>query len=1056
MELYNQVKSSIEDPKVIEKLISIYANSDSMGNSFYSKLTKTVQKEHTKGETRDADVDKFYSMMFNKWKNSIVSMTRDEFIQLYRQGSYGNDLPKLRKYLKTIPDVTTREEAEQILKEDMLDSELQEAMKKYRWTAFGDEGTNWTHVCSRYVTAKKDEYPNVEHRLYLDTESLDTHEMITHFVEKCDKYHLPYYFKFDGRGDRDDTIVIYSSSETLTKYVEILEEIKREYPDLVSRAKEPPILTGKIDGWIGYGSEPHLPNGQKSSFNAIRSDIISNAIDKVTKKWIMDHRNMQITYHNERMNFQKYITMKSFDKWMDHLEYRYHFYEDIYKSSSEDKNIPYDKSKTEESAGFSLEELHSQQFRQKVYDTLNSKMSVSLSKFCSKNEYMDTISMRAKNNNSLSFSSMDFSEVIRKISLNIAKKDPNFIPSIQNQIKKDAKPYGIDTSKFCFDIKARESLKIATMKATPIMKPSIQKTVQTKSAPIPDSSLQKPVSVQTGDTKVLTNGSNNFSTQFGSSGENYDVMKSNIQKLGPIKEILKDHDLVKSIIAYNGDRHYFQAFIDLVNEELEHEKLSPDDLEVFNSGEVADAIVNIDETVKKYGNRDAYPAEKWDKLNYLSTIKDSNSYAASFTHPEILKAMANSGHLELTEWSKGSGLPPVSAFATILSEMLEQGSLDGAKEYLSNISRYSKDYASTEKIPGFSLPSTTGNIQFLSSNPNGLSDNKYGSSGENYDVMKSNIQELGPIKDVVKDPDLVKSIIAYNGDRHYFKAFIDLVNEGLESGKLYPDDLEVFNSGVVADAIVNIDRTAKKYGFRNAYPSEKLDKLNYLSTIKDANSFAASFTHPEILEAMADNKFSELTQWAKGSMLPPVTAFATIVSELIEQGNMDAAKNYINEVAYFSNKYSQAKRTQPIPKKPKIEKTSEEKVFKVEDTHVEEKSEKILPTDDKTELPKEVSMPFTNTINPSLVERRVTSTNGVEMPIQQYTKKITTDSNDMVDEDDLINQIDSIMNQYEQDKAAIYSSNIVSDEVLNRALAELAMENGDYEDSSSYNSGFRR
>ena len=62
----------------------------------------------------------------------------------------------------------------------------------------------------------------------------------------------------------------------------------------------------------------------------------------------------------------------------------------------------------------------------------------------------------------------------------------------------------------------------------------------------------------------------------------------------------------------------------------------------------------------------------------------------------------------------------------------------------------------------------------------------------------------------------------------------------------------------------------------------------------------------------------------------------------------------------------------------------------------------------------------------------------------------------MVDEDDLINQIDSIMNQYEQDKAAIYSSNIVSDEVLNRALAELAMENGDYEDSSSYNSGFRR
>ncbi len=106
------------------------------------------------------------------------------------------------------------------------------------------------------MTAKKDQYPSIEHRLYLDIESLDTYKMTTYLVEKCDEHHLPYYFKFDQYADRDDTIVIYSSTENLTKYVEILHEIKKEHPELISRTKEPPVLTGKIDGWIGYGSEP--------------------------------------------------------------------------------------------------------------------------------------------------------------------------------------------------------------------------------------------------------------------------------------------------------------------------------------------------------------------------------------------------------------------------------------------------------------------------------------------------------------------------------------------------------------------------------------------------------------------------------------------------------------------------------------------------------------------------------------------------------------------------------------------------------------------------------
>lgn len=139
--------------------------------------------------------------------------------------------------------------------------------------------------------------------------------MTTCLVEKCDEHHLAYYFKFDQFANRDDTIVIYSSTESLTKYVEILQEIKREHPDLVSRVKEPPVLTGKIDGWIGYGSEPATtPDGKRHSFNEIRAKVLESSIEKVTKQWISDHRNLQISYHGRRVSFQDYIASKSTEK----------------------------------------------------------------------------------------------------------------------------------------------------------------------------------------------------------------------------------------------------------------------------------------------------------------------------------------------------------------------------------------------------------------------------------------------------------------------------------------------------------------------------------------------------------------------------------------------------------------------------------------------------------------------------------------------------------------------------------------------------------------------
>ena len=441
-------------------------------------------------------------------------MTRDEFVQLYRKGSYGQDFIKMRNYLKNVPDVSTMKEADEIFYGNKGDKELESALDKYSWKSFGGE-SGWIHVCSRYLTAKKDQYPNVEHRLYLDTESLDTYKMITYLVEKCDEHHLPYYFKFDQYANRDDTIVIYSSTENLTKYVEILQEIKKEHPDLVSRAKEPPVLTGQIDGWIGYGSEPSkTPDGKRQSFNEVRAKTLEYSIGTVTKQWIMSHRNQEITYQDQKLSFQDYVAMKSAEKLVADLEKRFLYYEEKDKKVAQRNGKTYNQLTVIDRLGYALQDVRSSQFKQSVYRILKDHMGTLLPRICNGSyKDMDTINMNVRNGKKITFSGDDLETIIQRLSVNIAKNDPNFIPTVQATIKKEASQYGIDSEKFCFDTKTREKMRTITAQKEAQRQQQVQQ--------------QPPVS-NTPQQTVLTNGAADPNKYLGASGENYEVMKQTV------------------------------------------------------------------------------------------------------------------------------------------------------------------------------------------------------------------------------------------------------------------------------------------------------------------------------------------------------------------------------------------------------------------------------------------------------------------------------------------------------------------------------------------------
>ena len=225
------------------------------------------------------------------------------------QGLLDDQINTLKKYLETVSDVTTEEEYKREHMRMFKEDELESALDKYHWSSYGAY-SSWAHINSRYLNGQRNwDFP-VEHRLYLNVSGVDVYKIINQFMKKCDENNLIYYFKFTSFADRDDTIVVYSDTERLPWYIEILQEIEKENPDIVERSNHPPILSGKIDEFIGYGSEP-AKNKTRQSFNEKREKCVVAAFEETLQEWLKENRSSMITYKGVQGSLIDYLTAKA-------------------------------------------------------------------------------------------------------------------------------------------------------------------------------------------------------------------------------------------------------------------------------------------------------------------------------------------------------------------------------------------------------------------------------------------------------------------------------------------------------------------------------------------------------------------------------------------------------------------------------------------------------------------------------------------------------------------------------------------------------------------------
>ncbi len=394
---FEEVTNPLDNPRFIDNIVDAYLETKKFRN-FYSCIVKhgANQKKYP-NRFMIKDRDEFYSLIFNEWKHRITSMTKEEFIELRNKNKLDDSFVTLRNYLLKVPDQTTYEGVDKILHSRYDDKTLDFAMDRYRFTAFG-EGSSWDHISSNAVTTEKDPYFPIYHRLYLDTEGIETYKLVTEITKKCLQRHIPYYFKFTEFADRQDNVVIYASTELLPQYIEILREIKKEQKDTI-HPLEPPMMSGVIDGWIGYGSEPERkPNGELQSFNEKRADLLEMAIKETTFKWLDKNARTTMKKNGREKPVKEFFIDKCTYFLLQELQTRY---ENLKKYNDDNYIINY--------LGYSLNDLRNQQVIDSIKNTIRSNW----------NEIRNTkkinIEMTVRNGKTISFNNYHLQEAIKRL-----------------------------------------------------------------------------------------------------------------------------------------------------------------------------------------------------------------------------------------------------------------------------------------------------------------------------------------------------------------------------------------------------------------------------------------------------------------------------------------------------------------------------------------------------------------------------------------------------------------------------------------------------------------
>ena len=438
-EIYDSVENPLDNLEILQKIVAAYAKSSrtvlDFPSDLYSFLVKMNQTKDSTGISL-SDRDAFYIETYNQWIENMLNLD-DEHIE-YLEAKKGMDAKAIQQYLRIFGKITTMEDVKRLKSNPLFDKEIN------GWELTDD----WDHFKSQYISGRTESRIPIKHRLYVGCQNQDMWKVAQLFKNKCEAQQIPFYFKLSSSSERDDKMVIYADTDNLANYISALQEIAHEYPEIMQRCGKPPVLTGKIDGWIGIGDEPpKKADGKNQSYNSLRANIFEDEIEATTISDIVEFKGKDVIYNGKQTNFNDLFKEQIAQILLAKLD--------------KGKNKVYSKLSL---YGLTEQDLSNPKFKEHIKTHLQKNIQKGLNKLLEVKDKKSQIrgsngdaifSIPTRDGKSFDVNTNDMDNIIKSMVPIMQSIDPKFMDKVKSAIQTKCKENGIDDT-FCFQQGSKE------------------------------------------------------------------------------------------------------------------------------------------------------------------------------------------------------------------------------------------------------------------------------------------------------------------------------------------------------------------------------------------------------------------------------------------------------------------------------------------------------------------------------------------------------------------------------------------------------------------------
>ena len=445
VDIYTSIKNPLEDEELLKKIVLEYSKSDRtnlLGSSNLYSLLVTINKSKDSSSINLEDREDFLVKTYNQWIENMISLD-DAHIQ-YLESNYKMDAKEIQQYLKSFGKVSSIEDIKRLKSNPLFDKEIND------W----ELQDGWEHIKSKYISGRTENGISVKHRLYVSCQNQDMWRLAQLFKSKCEEQQIPFYFKLGMSAERDDKMVIYADTDNLLKYINILQEIAKENPEIIQRCGKPPILTGKIDGWIGIGDEPPKKNGKNQSYNSLRAEIFEDSIEEVLLSSIADFKGKDVIYKGKQIKFNELFLKQATQTIIDRL--------DRNKDSKLNLLSKY---------GVREEDLSDVKFKKYIKSHLRGEIQKGLNKLIDVKDIKSQLlgnngiaifTIPTRKNKNIEVTTYDMDAIIKAMVPIMQEIDPNFMDKIKSKVQEKYRQNSIDDT-FVFQNGSKEKFEQADL-----------------------------------------------------------------------------------------------------------------------------------------------------------------------------------------------------------------------------------------------------------------------------------------------------------------------------------------------------------------------------------------------------------------------------------------------------------------------------------------------------------------------------------------------------------------------------------------------------------------